>query len=139
MPEKLRNSSHVIEGKWLTVREWPGQHSQFLRCLHISVSCKVLGINQIGGKRRTKTEIYFLFGSEDISKFLQLSNWRRTQSAFWKGGEKDFSTSLVPHFKSGQSSENSKSKTRMEIFFFSLSKSSYLRAQTNLLFLGIIG
>ena len=33
IPDKLRN--HDIEAKWLIVREWPGQHSQFLRCLKI--------------------------------------------------------------------------------------------------------
>ena len=30
IPDKLRNSNHKIEGQWLNVREWPGQHLQFL-------------------------------------------------------------------------------------------------------------
>ena len=31
-PDKLRIWNHDIDGKWLTVRDWPGEHSQFLRC-----------------------------------------------------------------------------------------------------------
>ena len=36
----MRNSTQLstnIEGKWLAVREWPGQHSQILRCLFLEV------------------------------------------------------------------------------------------------------
>ena len=29
IPDKLRNLNHDIEGQWLTVREWPVEHSQF--------------------------------------------------------------------------------------------------------------
>ena len=32
LPDKLRNLTHDIEGLWLTLREWPGQRSQFLQC-----------------------------------------------------------------------------------------------------------
>ena len=32
VPDKLRNLNPDIEGLWLTVREWPGQRSQFLQC-----------------------------------------------------------------------------------------------------------
>ena len=31
--DKLQNLNHDTEGQWLTIREWLGQHSQFLRCL----------------------------------------------------------------------------------------------------------
>ena len=30
--DKLRNLNHDTEGQWLTIREWLGQYSQFLRC-----------------------------------------------------------------------------------------------------------
>ena len=33
VPDKLRNLIPDIEGLWLTVREWPGQHLPFFRCL----------------------------------------------------------------------------------------------------------
>ena len=35
--DKLRNLHHDIEGLWLTIREWPEQHSQFLRCFLLSL------------------------------------------------------------------------------------------------------
>ena len=35
--DKLRNLSHDIKGYWFTIRLWPGQHSQFLRCLQTKV------------------------------------------------------------------------------------------------------
>ena len=37
IPDKLRNLNHDIRGWWLTIREWPGQHSQFLRYLTVFV------------------------------------------------------------------------------------------------------
>ena len=36
--DKLRNSNYDIEGLWLTVREWQGQHSQILPCKSLGPS-----------------------------------------------------------------------------------------------------
>ena len=39
--DKLRNLNYDIWGSWLTIREWPGQHSQFLQCLTLCFCLQV--------------------------------------------------------------------------------------------------